>query len=1614
MKKKYIYLIAFLFMVFVITGCGGGNTPPPPVKEDEIVITPTQNSIEIYDTEVETFNFKSLFEIKVNDKIIEVKDEYLNKGAISSIPGTYTIYCAYEGIASSITVLVKETIDEIVITPTQNSIEIYNTEVATFNFKDLFEIKVNGTTVEVKDEYINKEYISSAPGKYIVYCSYKGITSSISVLVNATTYTLTLSVSQITLDVNEVETYDFKSLFIAKVNGEIVEITSDMVESNVESKVGKYTYKVTNNNQSRTLVVNVIKKAEINITTSMELCEIEISKLSNFDFTSLFTLYVDGNKVEVTPSMIDTSSLEQAVVGNTYDITLTYAVENASSSKSIQIKVIEDIITKYNIEIIAAYNTFELYLSEVSTFDFTTLFLLYVNQKAVPVTAQMVDTSSLVNVEVGKTYDITMTYAIEDESASKTITIQIVKEEEAIVTVKNIVTYPNSEDIDLTTLFEIKKGEKTLPVTMDMITGTINYTQEGINEITLTYEGQTYVATVEVRRGVIIDYTHGDEITITKGTNQDTYDFMGDFRVIINGIEFNNISKNYLDLSLVNFKEVGVYEATLKIPYNDKPISLSGVNFTYFEKTIQYNVINNNYKIEVLEDLVSLPKGTNKYNVFNNLKVTINDRNQQLTEVPEYVDLITCYANIVSEPLDFHSYLKQEVVVDIYVNGIEEEPVRVSYMVQIESDIKITSVNKIIFAGENLYTTELFSITNGTEVVNVTLDMISGIIDVFTPGVYTVEINYNGFTSSANVFVLDNNIKGTYHTGLTTIPEVEEDDSGDIGWGDDTGWGDYGDGEYGEYSARATTPRVIGDLIIENMDTIIVDGNAAKVVEGIDENTIIIEIGSNKYTLYYNNGIIILDPDNSIKLGFSDYKRPLVYFHGDMWEMMAQVTINYGANHVLQGIITTYSIDTFELRNKKTATSIWYGLMIELVEKTSADTVYNVSWGEVTYANDFVQQTDCASSLVLNDKTYKFIMQSQNVGKIDRNDSGDRFINVTFKGQIDGKNAELRFNSYGGFDIYMDNQLIESIGNYEINQMKNGYINTKTNTILVYQYEESVYSYKFMVDPTNYTFTYVKRDAYFGFYEDDNMYIFLDGYGTGMINFDKKSYYEYQFEYTNTNNLFVATFVNTKPNFAYGDHMEFYMADLLNVITMKYCFDETFNGKVLENTYITDGAIIKITEQQIGKNADTIAKQKFYDSIQITTKDGVLDNSQKAKYITTSTVRFGTPGFYQFSISVMVKGEQITNYYAIEIIDTIYPNNPVVATYGTGVIMNTNSLFIDEYGRITLVCNGVTYKGNVTINDDYSFVATAKNDKNVKVTISGTYITQGLIEVKCGGATSFVDYFTTENAYVSGTDKYVLRQFKIKNETIYILAKSQTSMGEIVTVESINGIDPSSIGALIKVTSSTEEKYFKINNWNDGKNGLALSDDYRGTYTNESGVNITLDGFGSATVANAVGTYLLNENVATITISTNTKVYRLNVENKTYEVIDIVLDNSLLSGKTYVASYTYLCGYYPYAATTTFIFGSNGKVTIKSVSPNHDEGEEACTEDVYNPPFASKDGVTGTYLVTGNKVKITVNGEEFTFLINNVLTTSTLTCTQTTLENDVHGCFVVGTQFNKQ
>ena len=129
-------------------------------------------------------------------------------------------------------------------------------------------------------------------------------------------------------------------------------------------------------------------------------------------------------------------------------------------------------------------------------------------------------------------------------------------------------------------------------------------------------------------------------------------------------------------------------------------------------------------------------------------------------------------------------------------------------------------------------------------------------------------------------------------------------------------------------------------------------------------------------------------------------------------------------------------------------------------------------------------------------------------------------------------------------------------------------------------------------------------------------------------------------------------------------------------------------------------------------------------------------------------------------------------------------------------------------------------------------------------------------------------------------------------------------------------------------------------------------------------------------------------------------LYRLNNQDYTFEKLDIILDNSIVEGKTFSASHKFVCDIYSYVANTTFTFQANGEVCIVSTSSEHDSGNYACENDVYHPSFASSEGVIGTYVVNNNKLTIKVNGETFVFLITNVLDASEIISLETTINSD--------------
>lgn len=1140
MKKISINLILIIMLALMLIGCEMQTST-------NVEVAATKQSVVVNTEEVLQHNYAQYFTITENGISKVVKEEYLDKSNLSSEIGSYIITCTYKNKIASLIVNVEK-LTGIEITVSQESIEINNVDVYIHDYKQYFSIVDNGETINVIDEYLDLSNLRTSEGNYRISCTYKNNTAELNVKVIEATYQLKLSVREITIKQSEVENYDFTALFTAVVNGKITPINDSMIKSNVSSNVGTYQYTVTLGETSMTLTVNVISDHIVKIINSYLMYEIEESKIDSFDFTSLFTIYVDNESRQVQEEMIDKSSLDNLNEDNIYEIKISYTEGQATGIGSCFIKVIPDY--------------------------------------------------------------------------------------ETVVNTKHITIYPNSEHIDLTTLFEIKKGNEIIPVTLDMITGTINTSVVGENVITLTFEGKEYTSIVEIKQGVIINYAKSDVVKVSKGTSKSSYLFENDFIVLINGINFTNISQ-YIDSSEVDFGTSGIYTATISIPYKDT--SLGYTEVTYFSKEITYEVVDITYEIKVNKELVELPAGTTEYNPFDNLTVKVNGRNQKLTKVASQASVLATYAEVTSEPIDYLSIGVQTVTLNIYVFGPDKDPVEVSFSIIIKSDINIECNNTLIFEGDTLYTKDLFTITLNGEEIEVTQDMIEGKVDSFNPGVYPVTITYQGIKRSVNVVVLNKDLIGRYKTKLTTIP-VE-------GSTDEDGYEDTG-----------VAAREIQDLFIAEDGRISVDGVLATILYGIDENTLYIKIGGYEFTLYYNNGIVLIDPNNDIKLGFIDSKRPLIYFREDMWEIDDKVTINSLDIHVLQSSYACYSLDIFELSSKISNDTLWYGLMIDLYEKMNSDTNYLVTHGEVTFSDDWEKQEGSHSSLTYNGKVYEFNMVSESTGKIGAQSSEVvyKYAGQKFSGTYNGQEAILSVDIYEGFLLTVGGEIIINVAGAAVRNQKYGGVNYDTDEVLIIdegRASSAPYSHKLILNVEDGTFTYVEKDLYFGRYTSESMMIFFDGYGTGLINFDTKQYGVTKINYIEKNNEIEIVYLDTKPTFTHGEYATVFIDALYTTLTAKYFHDENIRGEKFVNEYLTDGAIIEILSYTMKPYSNKVLGRKaLFDMIKVYLPTGeITDNNIKIQMIDITDINFAEAGFYHFSVTCTVGEQEVVMHYALQI-----------------------------------------------------------------------------------------------------------------------------------------------------------------------------------------------------------------------------------------------------------------------------------------------------------------------------------------------------------------------------
>lgn len=1180
--------------------------------------------------------------------------------------------------------------------------------------------------------------------------------------------------SSVQIKDTEVSIYDYTSLFSVTVDGIAIVVQPSFIDdSAVIETPGTYKVTCTYENQTASADVTVVY-ADYALTLSAAEITLKAAEVAGYNFKALFRAEVDGMRVNIDDAMV--TSDVKAEAGD-----YTYTVSIGDCRETLTVHVVPD----HDVEIVLSYALYELPVNEKDGFDPAVLFSLYVDGAATELPADAIDASALANAGEGDEVEIVCSYTFAGFTATERARVKIAEAREIAITARDVVTYPNAAEIDLTSLFTVTYGKETIPVTIDMIEGTIDYSSEGENPIVLRYGGKTATATVTVRRGVIIDYAHADTVTVRVGTDKRTYPFAEDFVVIINGARYVNIPDSYFDLSEADFSEEGEFSVTLTIPYGDKKPTLSGGwPVTEYSKTIKYIVRSAEYSLGVKQDVVELEKGTASYDPFKNLTLVVNGINTAFTDRKEDVDITCVYAEVKTS-IDYTSLEDQTVTVAVYVFGAEREPVEISFTVRIKSDLKVEAVDRVAFTGATLYTRDLFSITDGGTPVEVTNEMISGKVDTFKPGIYEVSIEYRGLTATSRVVVYSDEMVGRYKTLLRTIPEEEEDDGedyGEGGWGYTEGGDDY-DFYAGGAMAIAETSQ-LGDLVITQNGEIEFNGIKAFSVTGVDEHTMFIRTGSGstgtEYTLHFDDGIIVLDVDNRNRLGFSDYMRPLIYFSETLWTLNETVVINYGAKHVLETDTSgNYSLNTFRITSKEDGSEKWYGLYIGLVLHTSGDTIYEVKWGEVVFDESFSHKTGSSSSLLFDGKTYAFTMEGYSTGKIDRNENVAPYEGKTFTGSIDGEQGRIVAASGGQYSVYKGNSLILRLTSYEVSSMRNGGV--LPGDILFFYASEAgdgiaaPCSYKFALDVEHATFTTLERDAYFGKYYRGEQWFFLDGYGTGRF-FGGTSTAD--IAYTAKNGEIAVSFRDVDPASKFGSAAAFYISPLLNVLTVKS--SNGLAGDPFVNTIITDGAIVTVSTTMVS-GASANAKNQLLSGITIVTANGEVSDSAKSSYVDTSAVNFGKAGFYQFKVTVNVGGKAVESYYAVQVMSEIYDGNPVVGAYPSGVLSPSLSFTVDKSGRAYISVSGVTYMGVATIYEDNSFAVKAYGQDGALLTATGKMLAPGLLEVRFEGALRTADYFTTGQRRVAAGKDGALYEFVTGGQTVYVYAKSAVSMGEVVT-----------------------------------------------------------------------------------------------------------------------------------------------------------------------------------------------------------------------------------------
>lgn len=1474
--------------------------------------------------------------------------------------------------------------EEIEVKADKAEVRIALVDLDSFDFTSLFDIYVDGGKVGVSADYIDLSKLKKELGTYEIVCSYGGKSAKVTVhVVNERNVFVQANKTKVTIKDVEVKTYDYTCLFTLTINGNITEVKKEHIDaSNVLPAPDTYTVTCEYGGSSAKVWVEVTETPFVASALEDEV-NVYVGAVNEFEPKALFAITLGGEEVEVTDDMI-TGEVKPEV--GDYEINLSIGSRKAS--------VIVHVVNEHVIKIGSAYSEIDIAPEDVSSYDFINDFYIYEDGKSVEVNSENVtlDTSALTGAAIGDKCEISVSYVPADGKggATKTVIVNVTAVGSIAIKVLNAEVF-ESDTLDLTSLFEITDNGEEIEVTDDMISGFVDFGNSDECKITLTYKNIRRTATVKKIKGISIRYAAGEIVSVKKGENKGAYDFAGDFEVYIDGIRFYGIA-GWIDTNNVNFDAIGVYDAVLTVKYNDASIFGKPQFAATKTKTIKYNVVPSVYDLKLTEKTVELEAGSADYDVLSNIELSVNGYRQSFTANRGEVNMVTTYYEIVSAP-DLTVTGSHKVTINLYVYGLGYDSVTAEYTIIVKNGIKVYSEDKAVFTGETLYAPDLFRVYENGKAVNVTPDMISGRINPFVAGSYVLTVEYKGVTRSATVSVIPSDYVGDYQTADKTIAK------------------DSVEGEDGDIAEDEKPSVAIGDMEIGRDMSIFVHGVKA-------ENVTLTDYGfdfmlcNNAHEAHFENGVCVIIPLNELKLSYYDDNRPLVYFKRGTWAIADSVSVHYSkeGKSVYSLTYSGYSIFLYKVRNLETNELKWFAIKVTLEAKTSSDTMYSVAYGFVNLPSDFSSKTiGAAGDFELNGSRYVFTISERGTGKINKTDTTAPFANKSFTGMFDGKAATLSLGNehqptltVGGikkfsmntsefhpkYNYYSTDEGYYILYGYEVVTFNKKY-NTKTisySTDLFIKEKdgdtESVtvtpFSYKFLFDVDNGTFTLAERDEYFGLYKNgEGRFVFLDGYGNGIIDTTKDSIGQYGFTYTAKNSLI--TVVYDDPSNKLSQKRGVFSIDAFgNVLYAQSCGKEFEKGDALTNAYITSGAAVTLSRSVFHKGE---TKDDVINAVKIVTKDGeysltakkqkVTVNGKQVAIVDVSKISTGNAGFYLLEINLKLDGASSvsTKRFAVQVLDEVLPAGEGFArNYGYS-ISGLTSFALNTFGEAEFVVGGVSYTGYATVADGKLYAKLTAAYKGT-VSITGEINDDEILtlQIVTADGTLLLEHYSVGTVLYAGNGEFIIRSFATSKGNVFYISSALSVLGDKVTIKTTDGEDVSaiSVGSVVAFTYDGRNYVLRVAALGDEKNGLEISDLLEGEYEDLSGrgETLTLDGYGSGVLNGTRGTYYVyNETdngkrlVFTTTSGTLIKLLIGTGGDKLGKFVSYgEVAEKDLSGKSYTGD----VGDYEITATVTMKFEDNGKVTL---SYSSSDGSPA-------PDYAG----TGTYAVTNGKIVISVKG----------------------------------------